>query len=170
MFCPNCGQQQATDELRFCSRCGFQLGVVRAVVAAGDTQAATRPPDRAQRKKDMTIGAALMFGCALLAAAITVSVPPASSARIVLLLIFWLLLSLAINLRPLWRYFFGGSAAHETKGVPETASLGGSKAAAPLPPTQSAPAQFLRAPRFDTAEVVGPPSVAERTTNLLGRE
>lgn len=25
MFCPKCGQQQVSDEIRFCSRCGFTL-------------------------------------------------------------------------------------------------------------------------------------------------
>ena len=28
MFCPQCGQQQASDATRFCSRCGFQLEAV----------------------------------------------------------------------------------------------------------------------------------------------
>jgi len=28
MHCPRCGQQQISNETRFCSRCGFQLGVV----------------------------------------------------------------------------------------------------------------------------------------------
>src|SRR5689334_7647741 len=25
MYCPNCGQQQVSDEMRFCSRCGLAL-------------------------------------------------------------------------------------------------------------------------------------------------
>src|SRR3977135_2083675 len=25
MYCPQCGQQQATDSMRFCARCGFPL-------------------------------------------------------------------------------------------------------------------------------------------------
>lgn len=28
MFCPRCGQQQISEETKFCSRCGFQLGLV----------------------------------------------------------------------------------------------------------------------------------------------
>jgi hypothetical protein len=35
MFCPNCGQQQATEQMRFCSRCGFPLGLVSEVLANG---------------------------------------------------------------------------------------------------------------------------------------
>lgn len=35
MFCPNCGQQQATAQMRFCSRCGFPLGLVSELLANG---------------------------------------------------------------------------------------------------------------------------------------
>ena len=35
MYCPRCSQQQVTEEVRFCSRCGLPLGAVRELVAAG---------------------------------------------------------------------------------------------------------------------------------------
>ena len=35
MFCPNCGQQQITQEIKFCSRCGFPLGLVSEILAHG---------------------------------------------------------------------------------------------------------------------------------------
>src|SRR5688572_24192442 len=35
MFCPQCGQQQITASLRFCSRCGFPLEAVLQVLATG---------------------------------------------------------------------------------------------------------------------------------------
>lgn len=35
MYCPNCGQQQASEEMRFCSRCGFPLGLVSELLAHG---------------------------------------------------------------------------------------------------------------------------------------
>ncbi len=35
MHCPKCGQHQVSDETRFCSRCGFLLTGVAAVVAKG---------------------------------------------------------------------------------------------------------------------------------------
>ena len=38
MYCPQCGQQQGTDEgVRFCSRCGFQLKGVTALLHTGGT-------------------------------------------------------------------------------------------------------------------------------------
>jgi predicted amidophosphoribosyltransferase len=33
MFCPKCNQQQASDEMRFCARCGFPLSAVADLIA-----------------------------------------------------------------------------------------------------------------------------------------
>ena len=174
MFCPNCGQQQASDETRFCSRCGFQLGVVKAVLAAGvgdEAQAdVRRVPDAARRKKDLTLGAALMFLFALFVAAATVELPPGHSNRIIVLVVAWLLLTLLINLRPLLRYFFGGAGAAEGTEAGGAARLSGGRRDSALPPARAVPASEAGGRRFDTAEVAEPPSVAERTTNLLGRK
>lgn len=35
MYCPRCSQEQASEDLRFCSRCGFPLAHVASVVASG---------------------------------------------------------------------------------------------------------------------------------------
>lgn len=35
MHCPRCGQQQVSEETKFCSRCGFQLGLVSELLANG---------------------------------------------------------------------------------------------------------------------------------------
>src|SRR5205823_12189455 len=35
MFCPRCGQQQATDSMRYCSRCGFAMEGTMHVLAHG---------------------------------------------------------------------------------------------------------------------------------------
>ncbi|HEV7645225.1 MAG TPA: zinc ribbon domain-containing protein [Pyrinomonadaceae bacterium] len=35
MHCPRCGQQQVNEETKFCSKCGFQLHVVSAVLMHG---------------------------------------------------------------------------------------------------------------------------------------
>lgn len=34
MYCPQCGQQQISDQVRYCSRCGFLLETVAAVLSA----------------------------------------------------------------------------------------------------------------------------------------
>ncbi len=35
MFCPRCSQQQISEETKFCSRCGFPLGLVSEILAHG---------------------------------------------------------------------------------------------------------------------------------------
>ena len=35
MHCPRCGQQQVSEEIKFCSRCGFPLGLISEIVAHG---------------------------------------------------------------------------------------------------------------------------------------
>ena len=35
MFCPNCGQQQVSQEIKFCSRCGFPMGLVSEILSHG---------------------------------------------------------------------------------------------------------------------------------------
>ena len=36
MYCPRCGRQSTANDLRFCSHCGFKLGVVKASLADDD--------------------------------------------------------------------------------------------------------------------------------------
>ncbi|CAN5540859.1 hypothetical protein BH10ACI1_BH10ACI1_07280 [soil metagenome] len=35
MHCPRCGQQQVSEEIKFCSRCGFPLGLISEIIAHG---------------------------------------------------------------------------------------------------------------------------------------
>ena len=37
MHCPRCGQQQVSEETKFCSRCGFQLSLVGELLHHGGT-------------------------------------------------------------------------------------------------------------------------------------
>lgn len=72
MYCPRCGHQPVSNELRFCSYCGFKLGVVKASLADDDDLSAIHdftvqeiPKDR---QRDINIGVILMFAGATLAA------------------------------------------------------------------------------------------------------
>ena len=179
MFCPKCSQQQASDETRFCSRCGFQLGIVKAALAADESQVtsplvapdAPGTPARSRRQRDKTVGAFLMFLVALFVAATTGDEGP-----VVIMILFWVLLTLLINLGPLWRYFFGKDEAAASSAAPKSkpglfrrASRQREQQA--LPPAQSVPVTNVGVrPPFNTAEVVRPPSVTEGTTNLLDKK
>ncbi len=37
MHCPRCGQQQISEETKFCSRCGFSLALISEILANGGT-------------------------------------------------------------------------------------------------------------------------------------
>ena len=62
MFCPRCSHSQDTDQLRFCSRCGFGLEPVKELIQREDSDKAKSPSKEFPiRQKDISIGAGLMF-------------------------------------------------------------------------------------------------------------
>ncbi|HYP26564.1 MAG TPA: zinc ribbon domain-containing protein [Blastocatellia bacterium] len=65
MYCPKCGHQQTSDTFRFCSRCGFQLGFLKELIATGDTssEGESQPQSRLPqlRQADVNIGAGVML-------------------------------------------------------------------------------------------------------------
>ena len=70
MFCPQCGQQQVTGVIRFCSRCGFPLDGVIQLLASGGTLPAYRSADEpvqiSARRKGVKQGGLLLLSGALL--------------------------------------------------------------------------------------------------------
>jgi hypothetical protein len=72
MYCPRCGHQSISEALRFCSNCGFKLGVVKASLAEEDdvSTVATftfQVINKELRQRDINIGVILMFAGAVLA-------------------------------------------------------------------------------------------------------
>src|SRR5690349_19457996 len=51
MHCPSCGQQQISNETKFCSRCGMPLSLVADVVANGGTLPQLAQLDQMNLKK-----------------------------------------------------------------------------------------------------------------------
>lgn len=73
MYCPRCGRQPIADELRFCSYCGFKLGVIKASLADCEEATPAALPEartslREPRGRDISIGVIVMFIGSLLAA------------------------------------------------------------------------------------------------------
>src|SRR5947208_10147314 len=70
MFCPRCGQQQATDSMRFCSRCGFSMEGVMHLLAHGGMlpayQAEAGEKQVSPRRRGVKQGALLMLLGALI--------------------------------------------------------------------------------------------------------
>lgn len=72
MYCPRCGHQPISNELRFCSYCGFKLGVVKASLAEDEETNVSKstiaqPVSTPPRHRNINIGVILMFLGSLLA-------------------------------------------------------------------------------------------------------
>ena len=174
MFCPKCSQPQISDDVRFCSRCGFQLSVVKALLVADDasfsktseSNALHRPP----RKKDMILGAVLMTFLALHTAWTTEDLP--LDREYTSLIVKCFILCVLINIMPFVRNFFSRRTMQDSNSSPKILSglmakfkNGNQKNA--LPAAYGRPAADYVTGRITTAERVAPPSVTEETTNLL---
>ena len=58
MFCPQCGHQQPSNEMRFCSRCGLSLGLATDLLPTSGNQL--------QREKRELLGVGLMMATVLM--------------------------------------------------------------------------------------------------------
>ncbi|MGD9628197.1 MAG: zinc ribbon domain-containing protein [Pyrinomonadaceae bacterium] len=181
MHCPRCGQQQVSDQTKFCSRCGFQLALVGELLANDGTL-----PQLAELYKKNTGLLTRRNG--------------------VIFSMFWTIFFLFI-MTPIWGVadveemaaicailgVFGGlmiligslvllrkptqAPAFMMQGAvhPGQASLHGSHAHQALPPQQTQPAAEYTAPQGawrtpDTGEFAIPGSVTDPTTKLLKKE
>jgi hypothetical protein len=179
MFCPQCGQQQASDAARFCSRCGFQLVAVAGLLATGGrgpTEAApvfeaVPAPPSPKRKgvqfggKLMLSGAFLMPALAALSEIINLNADVALLGVIVFMAGFFrLLYALLFEDGPYRRHL-----QRQPAYVPQP-QFAPPQAVSALPPQQSQPARTYVTPRPETADLAYRPSVTEGTTRLLERE
>lgn len=179
MYCPRCSQEQVSEGVRFCPRCGFQLDAVQSLLAGdGSPAAAAQVEPRARlapaSKRDFLLGATLMLAGAVCVALLTVSSAAGTPLQAVLipLLLAWAALVSVLLLsghavREVARLFSGEASAPPAADSPGlTKRLGAARRQA-LPHAQTAPASGLGSRRTNTAELVQPPSVTERTTGLL---
>ena len=184
MYCPVCSQQQVSEEMNFCARCGFPLGGVRELIAAGggavvvpagraaEAQEGCRP---SLRRRGVRKGAWIMLSC--LPQLLVVGLLTGVDEEFAVLALLPLLCFVVGLARLLYGAFFGERAAHaktdasQPRSAPATPALRGAAARAPeLPPGWGQPVEGFTAQRVDTAEMVRPPSVTENTTRLLDEE
>jgi hypothetical protein len=182
MHCPRCGQQQISDQTKFCSRCGFQLGLVGELLENGGFL-----PQLAELHKGKTTifsrknGVILsilwfifwvmmmpaFFGIAGADEVAGVSAVFGLFSTMMLLVISFAFLKRAPKAYEL--------APHQMTGVNHPASLHGNTPVGALPAQQTQPASTYMPPEGswrapDTGDLVRPGSVTEGTTKLLKKD
>ena len=181
MYCPRCGQQQATDSMRFCSRCGFAMEGTMQLLAHGGMLPLYQPPTGEKsispRRKGVKQGALLML-IGLLLVPILGIMANFAPGRLENVFAFFCAISAIIcflggPLRMLFAAIFEDGAptpkyaAHTSYAPPPIAQARIS--ALPPPPAAANPANQWRQ-RPQTAEINPPASVTDSTTQLLDRE
>src|SRR5688500_3116800 len=180
MYCPQCGQQQVTGEVRFCSRCGFQLEGVNGLLASGGAPPLTAMQgaewQESPRRKGARLGGKLiLFGVFLIPAlGILHEITKAPDE----IMLFGVLTLLAGFLRLIYAMIFEQGPFRQPKGhtqlvyapAPPSHLAAPARGAAELPPATATTARAYVPPRTDTAEISYRPSVTENTTRLLGEQ
>ncbi len=181
MFCPQCGQQQVSGVVRFCSRCGFPMDGVIQLLGSGGMLPAYRSPDEpvqmSPRRKGVRQGGLLLLSGALIVpilglfASFSNAAFPQLLAALAALICF-----IGGPLRMLYAALF-------EEGAPPRLSMYGpppmpmqqqfgpprqNTALPPPPPQVHSPPSWRSRP--NTAELVNQPSVTENTTRLLDKE
>lgn len=166
MFCPKCGQQQAADYIKFCSRCGLPISGLGEFIA-GSAVVATQPAPtaaaRALKRKGVRRGAKLMFFSAVIAPlcfGLCFSVDGPGP----LLIPFSVFVAGLVLM--LYTQLFGEEEATGTSQPSQPATLGTTSDAAYLPPAGNLNLANTTGRKAATAEMA-PPSVTEHTTRLL---
>jgi hypothetical protein len=179
MYCPRCGQQQISEETRFCSRCGFLMTAVAELIAKGGAlpqylSSGEAKPLTPRRKGLKTGGFIFLSGfliVPLLAIiSIAIRVEPFAVA------IAAVLTFVAGFLRMVYALIFESNdpneAALEDNIYQTTQKLMNKKQQTKsLPPPQSVPAASYIPPAAanwrDTNDLDNVPSVTEHTTKHL---
>jgi hypothetical protein len=176
MHCPQCGQQQAPEVVRFCSRCGFPLDGVIQLLANGGVLPAYQTegvPQISPRRRGVKQGGILLLTGALLVPLLGVLTSFSDSSFLQLLTaIAAVLCFVGGPLRMLYAALFEEGAPSWSRASTYTHPLplhGVAPARNSLPAPQPREAAAWRQ-RPRTAELVRPPSVTEGTTRLLDRD
>ena len=177
MYCPRCGQLQATESIRFCSRCGFPMEGTMHLLANGGMLPVVRAEEgektRSPRAKGVMQGF-ILFLLGILIVPILGIMGSWAPGRLEDVFYFFTAVSAVIcfvggPLRMLFAAIFEEGAPKYPQFMPTSfpPAIPPARVSA-LPPPAVNPASQWRRP--DTAEIQSPVSVTDSTTKLLDRE
>ncbi len=178
MYCPQCGQQQASGVVRFCSRCGFPLDGVIQLLGNGGILPVYHSPDEpapiSPRRKGVKQGGILLLSGAVIVPILGVFASFSNAAfPEILAALAAIICFIGGPFRMLYAALFeeGAPRRYPTYGPPPISApqqFGPPRQHPALPPPPVRPAPAWRKP--NTAELANPPSVTENTTRLLDKE
>jgi len=172
MYCPNCGQQQVSDEMRFCSRCGLSLFWLADWLAGGSLPA--KRPEELQsaavspRRKGIRRAAKLMFFSGVLLPIFLCFSLLVDEGALMLVPAVVFFVSLVMML---YARLFSDTTAPGLNRAAQTSVLESNSARTPLPPaSNNIPMTGVGRQQVRTNELAQPSSVTEHTTRLLDNE
>lgn len=167
MFCPKCGHQQIGNEVKYCSRCGFYLGMVAELLvldgAVPGRAISPYSPGPSARKKKIRRAAKLMFFSLVLlplaiglSAAVDDGAPMIFPFAVFLVSVFWMLYH---------RLFtddveIPAQAPRQVQMPPQR----------PMLRPEDNRMGVAEPRRVNTADMAHPPSIVDHTTQLFDKE
>jgi hypothetical protein len=180
MFCPQCGQQQATGVVRFCSRCGFPLdGVIQLLGNGGMIpvyRASDEPVPISPRRKGVKQGGVMVLSGAVIVPILGIFASYSNAAFLEILVgLAAIICFLGGPLRMLYAGLFEEPAPKPIRGYGPPGQIYAPQQFVPPAQNHSLPPPPARSPsswrsRPTTAELADRPSVTENTTRLLEKE
>lgn len=170
MYCPRCGQQQITDNLNFCSRCGLAINEV-AKWLEGNTSLSPSEKGKAikphsTKRKGIRRGAKLMFISGVLFPIFFLLAIIFDAPAFLFIPFFTFFVGLS---RMLYSRIFGDDSSSIKTEQTDPSKLGSMFGNKSLPSVRDSWTKNSAEPQFQTAELVKPPSVTEHTTTLLDK-
>ena len=182
MHCPRCGQEQISEQTRFCSRCGFLLtGVAELMANEGILPMLTAPKDKSlstPRKRGLRQGLFIFLLTFLFVPIVAIFTLMVRAEEPFLVAITAILFFMGGLLRMAYALMFESNNPHERtleQSVYQSAQglLNKKPNASALPPQQSIPVSSYEPPQQgnwrDTNDLT-PKSVTEHTTKLLQKD
>lgn len=172
MYCPNCGQQQISEEMRFCSRCGLALSGLAEWLAGGRlplqrSEELQQPTALSPRRKGIRRAGKLMFFSGVLFPIFLVFSAAAGEGGPMAIPFLLFFVSLAMML---YARIFSDNTPPLNIQPGWTSTVGSAAARGSLPPANTTTIPSRGRQQVRTNDLAQPPSVTEHTTRFLDNE
>ena len=171
MFCPKCGQQQASDNTRFCSKCGISINGLAEWISSGGNLAVREENApivlASPKRRGVRRGAKVVFS-SLASTPVFFFFSLVMGAPIPMLIPLTILL-IGLSMM-LYSRIFGEETQYIKGQQTETSGLGTMLSSGALSAIPNNLMNNGDGRQVITSDLIKPPSVTEHTTKLLDRD